>query len=794
MPEGLFSSIDLSLTGTGVPGSSVVVSVSLVNLQPREYVFKISGAGTGIPNFEIPAQLVPAYGYTYFTITVTMPNNDLVVNAISWYLNPEDFELYQDVLDTEVLYKQGGATIPTLTFLDTTINSGDVAPYEFSGFQPYATVTFTFRTASGVIEEVFYQAANGDGGGFGGFILNFTPGIYSCIATDNYGHSSQIVTITIGGSGINGGVIVDFTVTKGSSQYKLSLGQIPAQATVGLNDFELVVQFRASQNNSGDVPFTCRPVVIDPDGYQLIPSPATDTTGLSPGELGSAFGAFQFPVVNKAGLWRLHITFTLSDGTVVATWGPLPLFNVAGRTGDITAVWINKESEGNGVAVPTTVVANGETWEIGCTVQNTCTEPYHVKLEYHIVDPTGTIHSFVHSDQLLSPDSYHLQPGESLNVTRNVKPTTPVPVNKTGDWLYTINLLTYPVGEQLKTVSGKAFTATGAKGAITDMWYNKGSVDEADFGTNVDADNQSFEVGFKAKITSTDTVQAGVQVEIWDPTGKKRTVPVIDYTGMAPGVEYPVTQPIGTSDWKVDKTGDWTIKLKLLKFSDGTVIAEWPATGNGLLFKAEPEASFSDLTITGYRKKVTGAGAASVSVTEGDTLEVDVSFKYSSPDAVQKQLMAGLGIFPSVDYKLYFDVDLPEGTDLIKEDTLQIPITSSAGLRNDTYDIWVGIKDLSVRENDAVIVSGMPESTLGNIGEMILMVVVVMVMSMMMEAMSGFGEPAGAPARPKPVTEAVVKGAKAIGSGVKRVTRYFGERGEEEKRVTEYLQEGEEEF
>lgn len=792
MPEGLFSLIELSLSGTGVPGSQVDISVSLVNLQPREYVFKITGAGTGIPDFEIPAQLVPAYGYTYFTITVIMPNNDLVVNVISWYLDPDHFELFQDVLDTDVLYKQGGGDpIPTLIFLDTSINSGDVAPYEFSGFQPYATVTFTFRAASGVIEETFYQAANSSGGGFGGFILNFTPGIYSCIATDNYGHSSPIVTITIGGSSINSGVIEDFIVSKGSSQYKLSLGQIPAQATVGLADFELTVKFRANSANSGRATFTCRAVVTDPDGYQLTPVPSSDPADLSPGELGSAFGTFQFPVVNKSGLWSLYIVFTLGDGTVVATWGPLPLFNVSGRTGDVTAVWINKESEGNGIAVPTTVIANSETWEIGCTIKNTCTEPYDVKIEYHITDPTSTVHSFIHSDQPLSPASYHLQPGESLPVTRNVKPTTPVPVNKTGDWLYTINLLTYPVGEQLKTVSGKAFTATGVQGAITSMWYNKGSVDEAGFGTDVDADGQSFEVGFKAKITSTDTVRAGVQVEIWDPTGIKRTVPPIDYTGMAPGVEYPVTQPIGTSNWRVDKTGDWTIKLKLLKENDGTVIAEWPATGNGLLFKAAPEAAFSDLTITGYRKKTTGASAASVDVTEGDILEVDISFNYDSPEAFIKQITVGLSIAPGFDYPLSFNVDLDEGTELAAETTVDIPINASAGLRNDTYDIRAELDDLEATAAGAVVVTGMPESTLAGIGEMVLLMVMMMIMSMMMEAMGGLGEPAG---YPKPVTRAVVRGAKAIGSGVKRVTRYFGERGEEEKRVTEYLGEGEEEY
>jgi hypothetical protein len=69
--------------------------------------------------------------------------------------------------------------------------------------------------------------------------------------------------------------------------------------------------------------------------------------------------------------------------------------------------------------------------------------------------------------------------------------------------------------------------------------------------------------------------------------------------------------------------------------------------------------------------------------------------------------------------------------------------------------------------------------TLGNVGDMVVMMMVVMIMSLMMEQTRDLYEPAGTPPRPKPVSEAVAKGAreaaKYAGKGIKKVTEYFKE-------------------
>lgn len=72
-----------------------------------------------------------------------------------------------------------------------------------------------------------------------------------------------------------------------------------------------------------------------------------------------------------------------------------------------------------------------------------------------------------------------------------------------------------------------------------------------------------------------------------------------------------------------------------------------------------------------------------------------------------------------------------------------------------------------------------PASTWGTIGDMIPMLIIIMMMTMMMEQTRGLYEPAGTPPRPKPVSEAVERGAKGVvkytGKAIKKVTEYFGE-------------------
>ncbi|MCJ7744027.1 MAG: hypothetical protein MUO99_05655, partial [Dehalococcoidales bacterium] len=174
MPEGLFSAIDLTLSGTGVPGSQVTVTVALANIAPMgyAYAFKITGYGIGIPDFEIPWRLVPGYGVAYFTTTFTMPNQDCVVSVRSWCLTAIDPEVWvQDTLDTRVIYKAGGVT-PTLTLSNTNPRYGDTVSYNFVGFQANALVTLTCRNASGTILGSTTKTADASGAGTGTLYVN----------------------------------------------------------------------------------------------------------------------------------------------------------------------------------------------------------------------------------------------------------------------------------------------------------------------------------------------------------------------------------------------------------------------------------------------------------------------------------------------------------------------------------------------------------------------------------------------------------------------------------------------
>lgn len=173
----------------------------------------------------------------------------------------------------------------------------------------------------------------------------------------------------------------------------------------------------------------------------------------------------------------------------------------------------------------------------------------------------------------------------------------------------------------------------------------------------------------------------------------------------------------------------------------------------------------------------------------GDTLRVTVSFDAAMSSDTTTELWVSLLIEPGRDYTIKTPVPLKKSaTPLPYSIVVDMPITTTCGLDNLTYDLWAELPsyDEVVKVQDAASITGMPASfkeTLGNIGDMISLMIVMMMMSMMMEQTRGLYEPAGTPSRPKPVTEAAVKGAKKAaeygGKAVKRVIEYYRE-GEED--------------
>jgi len=402
--------------------------------------------------------------------------------------------------------------------------------------------------------------------------------------------------------------------------------------------------------------------------------------------------------------------------------------------GEIIDKWVNKETEGNRLVMPASVDANGESFEIGVKWKNTGTTTYDARIEIVTRDPDGQVVKTWVSTY------YGMSPGQSREKQENM-----VYVNKTGEWTTIIKLVTRD-GFVLDEFGGACLNATGLLGRITSRWFNQGSHRRVPFQTVIEADGQNFEVGVQYVNETNKTIIAGVKVEVWGPEGLKQPTPIVDYTGLAPNEELQKEYQFGS----VDKSGEWTTKLQFID-EEGYIIDEW----EGILFTAIPVAGFSDLVIVSFSKKTTagsvgGTQSQQLIVSPGDTIAVDVRFKYTSPDPVTISLMAALWIPPGVDYPTSHAIQLGEGVDAVWTGSVEIPITDSVGLRNDTYHLLVSLPDYGVSDqaDNAVICEGMPAGIGGilDMGPMLGMLVMVMIMSMIMNMMSspeGFMAEAG---------------------------------------------------
>lgn len=424
-------------------------------------------------------------------------------------------------------------------------------------------------------------------------------------------------------------------------------------------------------------------------------------------------------------------------------------------TGEILDVWVNKGSQ-NHIAVPASVEADGQGFEFGVTWKNTCDHNYDVKYEYVIRRPDLT------TALSYSSPFYGMVPDQERSDEKNVDT-----VDLAGEWTYTLKLILRD-GTILDERSGVCLDAVGPSGAITSMWFNQGSHTRAPFGSIIPADGQNFEVGLTFTNRYHQTVICGVKVEVWDPDGIKQPTPIVDYTGVAPDEDLPVEYQFGA----VDKAGEWLIKLTLLSRDEQTVMAEWPLTGNGVLFDVQPVAELTDLVILSYAKNVFAeATALSLGVSPGDTLTVSLSFMYTVPSSAKIRLNGSLWIPPGVDYTVPFEIDLSGGTDQMWEGDIEIPITDEVGLKNDTYHLLVSLPGhgLSAQVDNAIVCTGMTGGFLGGIGEiggLIGMMITMMIVMMMMQMMGGFiGGGIGGPAK---VGEKAGEWAKTKGAGARQ--------------------------
>jgi hypothetical protein len=140
------------------------------------------------------------------------------------------------------------------------------------------------------------------------------------------------------------------------------------------------------------------------------------------------------------------------------------------------------------------------------------------------------------------------------------------------------------------TIAGAA-----AQGSIITKYINKSPEgSRLPLPTTVKADKNTFEVGVTAKNVSAAAFVGAIEVKVYDPNGMYRpSNPATDWAGISPGEtlrwEYNISQ--------VDKVGVWTIDIKFLEQSTGTVLDEVQTTmtvtdgtgGDGGTGKQPPE-------------------------------------------------------------------------------------------------------------------------------------------------------------------------------------------------------------
>jgi len=400
-------------------------------------------------------------------------------------------------------------------------------------------------------------------------------------------------------------------------------------------------------------------------------------------------------------------------------------------SGSIISKWVNKAPEGSKLSMPAMVAADGNTFEIGVQWRNTGTVNYDARIELVTRYPDGSIAKSEVSTY------YGMTAGESHSKEFNV---VAVVVGKEGPWTTTIKLVARS-GEVLDTWSGTCLqVGTAISGEIVTVWLNKAPEgSRLGIPAAVAADGNSFEVGAQYKNTSGRSMYGGAEVKVWDPDGLLRASPPVDWAYMSAGkvlsVEYNIVA--------VDKAGIWTITIRFLGYlsdrEDATELDRFPESGKATCLDAGaivPPGGIWDLVIDSYKKT---AAAQVVTVSPGDTLEVTASFLYTTDVVANVELWVSLYIAPGRDYTVGSTIQLEPGREKKWTGTVHMPITDAVGLKNYTYDLLVELPDhgLQAWAKGAITVTNMPQAFLGNLGQMIGMLVLVMMMGIVMDIMTG---------------------------------------------------------
>ncbi len=269
--------------------------------------------------------------------------------------------------------------------------------------------------------------------------------------------------------------------------------------------------------------------------------------------------------VKPSSQWGLYAKISGITGADVYTGFLENVIKIAGGVapgqGAITSKWINKSPEGNKIPLPTTVTADGNTFEIGVQAKNTSTVVFTAGIEIKVYDPDNVLR--------FSPAVNYagMSPGEELLWgTYNV-----CKVDKAGAWTIKLRFLTKTAGvvlDEKEFIMTATTVSANWLGVITSAFINKGSQTKLYLPQTVVADGKTFEIAVYAKNTSIVEAMLGVEIKVYDPDNNLVFTHNANYTHMAPNEELP---------WgafnvaAVTKAGTWRVDARFLS-QDGKLL------------------------------------------------------------------------------------------------------------------------------------------------------------------------------------------------------------------------------
>ncbi|MDD4984400.1 MAG: hypothetical protein PHQ43_01225 [Dehalococcoidales bacterium] len=369
-----------------------------------------------------------------------------------------------------------------------------------------------------------------------------------------------------------GGRILSKWFNYGAST-KLSFG---TTVNTSGNAYEVGVQYK---NTSGaTVQMGVKLNVWDPSG-DLVLSPSIDWTGMDDNETLST--EYQGGDIDVAGTWTyqmiLYADGTDSENVCATVSGTLFIAReeVVTYSGRILSKWFNYGASTK-LSFGTTVNTSGNAYEVGVQYKNTSGATVQMGVKLNVWNPNGNL--------VLSPaiDWTGMDDNETLSTEYQGGD-----IDVAGTWTY--QMILYAGGTNPEnvcaTISGTLFVAQEEvvtySGIILNKWFNYGASTRLSFGTIVNTSSNAYEVGVQYRNTSSTTVQMGVKLNVWDPSGDLVLSPAIDWTGM----DRNETLSTEYQGGDIDVAGTWTYQMIL--YADGTNPENVCATVSGTIFIAK---------------------------------------------------------------------------------------------------------------------------------------------------------------------------------------------------------------